>query len=59
VGNTREYREVEDTHYDINNKGKFATGNPSKGKGHDYNRNIPEVHGDVEKGLKWLGTSHR
>jgi hypothetical protein len=56
---TREYRETEDQHYYKDNIGNFAVGNTSKGKGHDCKRNIPEVHFNMEEGLKWLGMSHK
>jgi hypothetical protein len=59
AGSARKCREVEDPHYCRDNRGNFAAGNTSKGKGCDCKRNIPEVHCDVEEGLKWLGMSHR
>jgi hypothetical protein len=58
VSSARDCREYEKPHYCRDNKGNFAKGNKSKGKGCNYRRNVPKVHYDVEEDLKWLGTSH-
>jgi hypothetical protein len=59
AGSARKCIKFEDPYYCKDGRGNCVARKSSKGKGHNYKGNISEVQGDMEEGLKWLGTSHR
>jgi hypothetical protein len=59
VGSARECKEVEDPHYNRDNRGNFAIRNTSKEKGCKWKKNVLEFYCNMEEVLKCLRTSHR